>query len=97
MPLYALCAPDGCHAEEFCHCPEDKGARTHVCPHGEAMVHVLSVGAGITYFEEGRARVIENLTHEPVVVRSHREHERLMRQHGVTWGTQGVGRRGCWV
>jgi len=97
MPLYSLECTQGCTREEFCHVPEDKGCRTHVCEHGEVMTYVLSVGAGLTYFEEGRARTIENLGHEPVVIRSHEEHKRAMKAAGVEWATRGRGEKGCWV
>lgn len=97
MPLYALTCSQGCTTEEFCHHPDDKGCRLHVCePHGEVMAYTLSVGAGLTYFESGRPRTITNLGHEPVVVTSHEQHKRLMREAGVEWATKGRGMKGSW-
>jgi hypothetical protein len=97
MPLYKLECSEGCEREEFCHVADDKGCQTYICPHGEVMTYTLSVGAGLTYFEEGRARVIENLFDQPVTVRSHREHQALMRKAKVDWATAGTGRKGCWT
>lgn len=95
MPLYALRCLNGHDGEEFCHRPEDRGARTVLCHCGSTMAPVLSVGRGLTFFQESRPRVIHNLGHEPVVVRSHEEHKRLMRERGVDWATkwtmQGTG------
>lgn len=98
MPLYQFTCAQGCTREAYEHVAADRGARTHVCePHGESMAPVLSVGRGLTWFEEGRARTIHNLGHEPVTIRSHREHEAAMRTVGVTWATKGRGMRGSWI
>ena len=97
MPLYALQCEAGHGGEAFEHHADDLGSRTAICSCGGSMAVVLSVGRGLTYFEEGRARVIHNLGHEPVVVRSHEEHKRRMREAGVDWATAGRGRKGQWV
>ena len=100
MPLYELTCPE-CgtfQAEEYCHVADDRGCRTHVCPCGSTLTHALSVGTGLTYFEEGRARVIENMTHEPITVTSHEQHKKLMKEHGVEWATRGRGNgKGGWI
>lgn len=89
MPLYAVRCPECAReCETFAHVPEDRGCRTVLCACGSTMAPVLSVGRGLTYFEEGRARVIHNLGDQPVVVRSHGEHRRLMREAGVEWATE---------
>jgi hypothetical protein len=63
-----------------------------------SMAHkCLSLGGGLCYFEEGRARVIENMCHEPVIVRSLSEHNRLMKKHKVAQVGQGRGMPGVWI
>ena len=95
MPLFALTCENDHRMEEFCHAWQDRGARTHICACGASMAYTLSLGRGLTYFEEGRARVLTNLGHEPVTVTSHEQHRRLMRERGVDWATkwatQGTG------
>lgn len=96
MPLYASFCPEcGVRAETFCHVPEDRGCVTPLCRCGSTMAPVLSVGSGLTWFRENGARVITNLGHEPVTVRSHEEHKRLLRERGLEWATkwptQGTG------
>ena len=95
MPLIALRCLNDHTAEQFVHVLEDLGCETRLCRCGSTMAPVLSVGRGLTYFEEGKPRTIWNLGHEPVVVRSHEEHRRLMRERGVEWATkwatQGTG------
>lgn len=98
MPLYALACPAGHPAEEFCHVPADRGCRTHICPCGASMAYTLSVGRGLTWFRESGPRTLYNLGHDPVTVRSHEEHKRLMRQAGVDWATGWQTRgTGGWV
>ncbi|HYE93734.1 MAG TPA: zinc ribbon domain-containing protein [Terriglobales bacterium] len=97
MPLYDFRCPEGHTREAFFHRAEQARGVVLICECGERMTKALSVGRGLTYFEEGRPRVIENLGDKPVVVRSHREHERLMREAGVTWATRGRGEKGCWA
>lgn len=64
---------------------------------GQTMTKLLSMGRGLVWFEEGRGRLIHNLGHEPVLVTSHEQHKRLMRENKVDWATLGQGRKGCWI
>ena len=57
----------------------------------------LSMGQGLLFFEEGRARLIENITHEPQLVRSAEEHKRLCKKHGVLPAGLGRGCTGQWI
>jgi hypothetical protein len=97
MPLVAFADEAGHARERFLHTSADLGAETLVCACGATMTPVLSVGRGLTWFRASAPRVIHNLGHEPVVVRSHEDHKRLMRERGVDWATAGRGRKGCWV
>lgn len=99
MPLYAFrCGECGRAGEQFCHTAADQGAAAMLCGCGSTMAPVLSMGRGLTYFEENRPRTLWNLGPEPVTVRSHEEHKRVMRERNVEWATgwstQG---RGGWV
>lgn len=97
MPLFDFACPAGHIVERFFHTAAQRDAEPVICACGERMERQLSVGRGLTYFEEGKPRTIWNLGHEPVVIRSHREHEAAMRKAGVTWATRGTGERGCWT
>ena len=99
MPLYRHRCPE-CAVEQdvFEHHPDDRGCRTILCACGSSMGPVLSVGCGLTYFEEGRGRWIHNLGHAPVYVTSHEQHKREMKKAGVTWATgRKVTGTGGWV
>ena len=81
MPVLNIACINGHSSEVFLHHWCDKGCRTQICPCGETLSPALSVGRGLTYFEEGRARYIENLG--GVWVTSHEQHKRLMKERGV--------------
>jgi hypothetical protein len=87
MPLYEYVCLEDHRRDVFLHAARDLGAQTVVCDCGHTMGLSLSLGRGLTYFEEGRARTIYNLGHEPVVVTSHEQHKAAMRRAGVEWAT----------
>lgn len=111
MPIYVYRDEEGHEKEEFVAHHADKGCVTHVCRRcGSTLAPVIAFGEGLCYFEEGRARRIWNLERsdekdaqgnlmpsKPVYVTSASEHNRLMRQRGVTWATQGRGMKGQWI
>lgn len=97
MPLYDFACEKGHTREMFFHLASQATEHAFACTCGAPMTKSFSMGRGLTYFEEGRARVIDNLGHEPVTVRSHEEHKRLMRENNVEWATRGRGEKGCWV
>lgn len=99
MPLYQFHCPEcGAAGERFCHVAADQGAATVVCLCGSSMGPVLSMGVGLTWFEEARPCRIEHMGHEPVWVRSHGEHRRLMRERGLEWATKWpTEKTGGWV
>ena len=100
MPLYRHRCPE-CEAERdvFEHHPDDLGCRTILCERcPSTMGPILSVGRGLTYFEEGRGHWITNLGHEPVYITSHEQHKREMKKAGVTWATaRGKTGTGGWM
>ena len=81
MPMLNLECLEGHTDEEFIHTWADKGCTTRICLCGNTLVSTLSVGRGLTYFEEGRARFIENLG--GVWITSHEQHKRVMKERGV--------------
>ena len=99
MPLIAYGCPEcGAATEHFVHVMADRGCLTPLCPCGSTMGPMLSMGRGLTYFEEGRARIIHNLADQPVTVTSHEQHKRLMREHKVDWATERATQgRGGWI
>ena len=98
MPLLALRCVNDHPAEQYVHAPDDRGAETRVCACGESLAPVLSVGMGLTWFEEGRGRWIHNLGVEPVYITSHAQHVAEMKKAGVEWATERQTQgRGGWV
>lgn len=83
MPLYEfVCTEDESHPSQEHWAPiSGRDSVNAMCACGAAMTR-LPGGTGLLYFEEGRGRVHEALGHAPIT--SHGQHERLMRQHGVT-------------
>jgi hypothetical protein len=61
------------------------------------MAPVITYGQGLLYFEEGRGRMIWNLGDQPVQVKSHEEHKRLMRINKVDFANRGTGYPGQWL
>ena len=97
MPLYAYACLADHTAEAFEHHRDDRGCRTMLCAVcGQSMGPILSVGRGLTWFEEGRARTLWNLGPDPVVVTGHEQHKRLMRERGLEWVPPKRGMPGCW-
>ena len=97
MPLYTVQCLNGHTKDEYCPTPQEKGCRTHLCTCGHSMGHVLSLGHGLTWMEEGRARTFTNMAHDPVTVTSYKGHEDAMRRHGVRLIPPRYGEPGAWV
>ncbi len=85
MPMISLQCECGAVSEAYLRCWQDYGTETRVCGCGGTFGPGLSTGRGLTYFEEGRARVIENLG--GATITSHEQHKRVMRQRGVEMAT----------
>lgn len=98
MPLYLLrCLADH-ETEHFVHAAADLGTRTVVCETcGETMSPRFAVGTPLLFFEEGRSRIIHNLGHDPVEIRTPAQHRAAMRNAGVEPAGQRRGVPGWWV
>jgi hypothetical protein len=72
-------------SEQYLATWENYGCETRFCACGGTYAPALSVGRGLTWFEEGRARVIQNLG--GVAITSHEQHKRIMRERNVEMAT----------
>lgn len=97
MPLYKFQCMHGHERERFYHSHSYRNFKTEICECGEGMTLGLSVGRGLTWFEEGRGRWIENLGDDPVYITSHEQHKRIMKEQAVEWATPNYGMPGSWV
>jgi hypothetical protein len=84
MPVYELRCLNGHTDDQFVHSHADFGCQTKLCSACQStMTPILSMGRGLTYFEEGRGRWIHNMGHDPVYVTSHEQHKRLMKERNL--------------
>lgn len=98
MPLITMQCIHGHSVDQYVHTLSDRGCRTMICRVcSQTMGPTLSVGRGLLYFEEGRPRIIEHMTHEPQVVTGHRQHQKLMAKHKVEWANRGTSFPGQWI
>jgi hypothetical protein len=99
MPLYTYRCEAGHEKDEYVRHPDDKGTSTTLCRRcgGATMSSVITFGQGLCYFEEGRGRLIWNLGPEPILVKSHAEHKKLMRLNKVDFANRGTGYPGQWL
>jgi len=96
VPLYDLVCING-HAQVVYYASSaQKRCRTHICDCGHSMAFVFSVPAEYDWFSESHPVTITNMGHCPVVVTSHKQHERLMRERGLAWASPRRGMPGCW-
>ena len=98
MPMYSWRCEQGHERESFVTHADDKGCHTELCRTCQSsMAPVIRFGQGLCYFEEGRGRMIWNLGDQPVYVKSHEEHKRLMRINKVDFANRGTGYPGQWL
>lgn len=97
MPMFEFRCLNGHSRDAYAHNVLERACHAVICEecHND-MSPVLSLGRGLTYFEEGRARVITNMGHEPVRITSHEQHKRLMKERGLDWAPPRRGMPGCW-
>lgn len=104
--IYEWQCPNGHRKESFVHTRDDKGCETHVCHCGHTMGPIFSPCKGrMLYFEEARARRVENLAtlddrgnEVPCPeLKSWKDYERQKKKAGVTEGGSRQGEKGVWV
>lgn len=96
MPLYAFSCINGHSRDFFFHNPDARALGLVTCECGETMTNRLSVGRGLTFFEEGRGRWIYNMGHDPVYITSHEQHKAEMKKRKLEWTPPSRGNPGCW-
>lgn len=96
MPLYSYkCVND--HESDQFEAWRNKSCLTPVCVEcSHSMGPIMGTSKALLYFEEGRGRWISNLADKPVYVRSHAEHKKLMKKHGVELAGNRPGTKGEW-
>jgi len=98
MPIYEYRCINGHIKELFCHVSDEKYVQTLTCEEcANTMGPIISNTSALLWFEEGRPRTIYNLGHEPITIRSHKEHQEAMKKAGVTLAGNKMGERGCWI
>lgn len=98
MPLYDIQCLNGHRTTAYYTDYRDRRTHTHICSEcSNSMSHVIQKPSRFTYFSEKSPRIIENMGHEPVVVKSHAEHQRLMKERGLGWITPKRGMPGSWA
>ena len=97
MPCYDVKCLNGHVRMVYYHSPDDRRLTPEICPEcNNTQGFIVSLPGRYTYFSESTPRVIENLGHEPVTIRSHAEHIRIMKERQVEWAPQRRGMPGCW-
>lgn len=90
MPLHALRCLNGHASEQYVHCAADRGCATRLCACGETLAPVPGYPQVLRYFSEKSPRRIMNLDRGQTEIRSHAQHQALMRATGrepaTEWG-----------
>ncbi len=99
MPLYSYQCPDGhIQVDRFKHSHADRESHEELCPECGVQLRLgLSMGRGLTYFEEGRGHWLMNIAPTPQYVTSHGQWRRLLKEHGREWIGARRGEKGCWA
>jgi hypothetical protein len=97
MPLQTYSCLNGHTTEKYLAVWQERGVRAVICAECHSdMSPIISLGRGLTYFEEGRARVIHNLGPEPVTITSHEQHKRILKERKLDWAPARRGMPGSW-
>lgn len=97
MPMFEFRCLNGHSRDAYAHNVLERACHAVICEQcRNDMAPVLSLGRGLTWFEEGRARVITNMGHEPVTITSHEQHKKEMKRRGLDWAPPRRGMPGCW-
>jgi len=98
MPIYTRQCING-HQEDSIEISwTEKYTKTVFCKKcNNTMGHVFTLAKPSLFFEEGKARVIHNLGHDPVTITSSKQHEAAMKKAGVSMAVPKRGMPGCWI
>jgi hypothetical protein len=99
MPLYNYrCPNDHLSVDRYKRRADDRDTHNETCTEcGEQLVRGLSMGRGLTYFEEGRGRWIENIGPKPEYITSHGQWREALKRNGREWVGARYGEKDCWV
>lgn len=98
MPCYDVQCINGHRRMVYYHHHEDRRLQPEICPDcGHTQGYIISRPGSYRYFSEKSPRLLENLGHEPVEVKSHWEHQQEMKKRGLGWATPKRGMPGSWV
>lgn len=88
MPIYTYqCERCGMEEDHFAHSFKN-ALFSWDCKECPGVMHkIIAASAPALWFEEGRGRWIENITHQPVYVTSPAQLKDLEKKHGVTHAT----------
>lgn len=95
LKLHDYLCPNGHVAEQLIESTHDAVAQCETC--GEwARKQIGGIGR-MLWYEEGRSRMDHHLGHKPLEITSERQHQKLMKEAGVTLAGTRRGMPGQWV
>lgn len=97
MPIFKVGCVCGYRGEKYLHKEWDRQFPAPCSSCNQTLAYIPSFGTGLTYFEEGRGRVIWNIGPEPITITSPKQHRDEMKKHGVALAGQRRGMPGCWA
>lgn len=98
MPCYDVQCINGHKRMVYYPSADQRRCITEICPEcNNSQSIVIAKPGSSRYFSEKSPRIIENMGHEPVEVRSHWEHQKLMKERGLGWITPKRGMPGSWA
>ena len=82
----------------YYHHHEERRLKPEICPEcGHTQCFVVDKPGSYRYFSEKSPRVLTNLGHEPVEIRSHAQHQAELKKRGLGWITPKRGEKGSWA
>ena len=98
MPLYTYRCMNEHEEDVYVRNYQDKDCETPICRQcGNTMESIIAPSNRMLYFEQGKPRVMNNLGPEPVIVRSHSELEKKMKERGLEFAGNRPGTKGAWI
>ena len=95
LKLWDYICPAGHVTEQLVDSKQDETSFCNEC--GQvARRQIGGIGRQL-FFEEGRGRWDHHLSHKPVYITSERQHQKLMKEAGVTLAGEHRGHKGQWV
>ena len=97
MPCYDVKCINDHVRMVYHHHPDDRHLKPHLCPEcNNTQAFIISRPGSYRYFSEKSPRLLTNLGHEPVEIRSHAQHAAELKKRGLAWATPRRGMPGSW-